>query len=506
MVRCERVDEAALRAAGLETAEAIAVTEPDDAGNLHIALCAREVNPTVRLVVRMFDPQLAQGARELLPDCAVVSDAAMAAPTFVAAALGEVEPTHVRLLGRTVVVARRAEARPRDVICGLAAHGPDGSARVLPSVEDDADLVLAEATGPAATSAARWRRARPRRRRLIMSTWLAVRALLRLRTGIALVLALSTVAVAGTTLAMIKHLGWAEALYLVLATAAGGAEPEPGTVDAAKVAQVVLAVAGLALVPLFTAVAVETIVNMRLARETCQLRKPWADHIVVVGVGNVGIRVIRELRDLGLDVVAIEKDPAARGLDVARRLGIPVIIGDGTQQDVLERAWVGRCRSLVVLSTDDKANLQAALAGQTLRRDLRVVLRLFDHDFAARVQRAFRTTVSRSVAAVSAPTFADQMMNREIRATIPVERHVLLIVDVPVDPGSALAHATVRDAGRAGLVRVVAVRSADGAAVWNPGPGRPLAPGDRVVAVARRAGLAWLTGQATASDGAAPAG
>jgi hypothetical protein len=62
------------------------------------------------------------------------------------------------------------------------------------------------------------------------------------------------------------------------------------------------------------------------------------------------------------------------------------------------------CR-LMAITADDATNLETALIGPAIRRDVPVVLRLFDGDFADRIQRAFNITVSRSVSYL-APPFA----------------------------------------------------------------------------------------------------
>ncbi|HEY3611211.1 MAG TPA: NAD-binding protein, partial [Pseudonocardiaceae bacterium] len=88
LVEAANVDDAALRAAGVVDARALALVGQDDVGNTHAALRAHELNPDLRLVIRMFNMSLGFRIRTLFADCAVLSDAAMAAPHFVAAALG----------------------------------------------------------------------------------------------------------------------------------------------------------------------------------------------------------------------------------------------------------------------------------------------------------------------------------------------------------------------------------------------------------------------------------
>ena len=115
----------------------------------------------------------------------------------------------------------------------------------------------------------------------------------------------------------------------------------------------------------------------------------------------------------------------ARGAQFARELGVPLVIGDASRAETLREASIETARSLVVLSTDDVTNLEAALHARAVRPDLRVVLRLFDGDFAQRVQKVFGITSSKSVSLLAAPAFAAAILERDVIGTIPVKRRVL---------------------------------------------------------------------------------
>ena len=112
---------------------------------------------------------------------------------------------------------------------------------------------------------------------------------------------------------------------------------------------------------------------------------------------------LRQLTDLGLDVVAIDRNPNARGAKAAAQLGVPFVVGDAALEETLRAASIETAKALVVVSTDDVTNLQSALNARSVRSDIRVVLRLFDDDFARRVQKAFNINISRSVSRMVAP-------------------------------------------------------------------------------------------------------
>ncbi|WP_430781372.1 NAD-binding protein [Actinoplanes sp. G11-F43] len=500
--KADRLDERTFREAGLDGAAALALVMPDDVVNLHAALCAREVEAELRVVVRMFNPGLGKSVVRLFPDCAVLSDAEMAAPAFVASALGEVAPTHFRRSGRTLYVAHREDVLPRHVVLTLTAAGADGEATVLPAEPDRAtarpsDLVLAEAVGrPAGEDVTRRLLSRAgRRRRPFHAFGRALRAALSRKLGIAVLITLATTLIAGLVLAKYDGAGhglW-ESIYMTLLTAVGSSDVEVDRDPVGQAAQLVLTIAGLAIIPLITAAVVDGMVNARLALSQGRIAGAMRDHIVLVGLGNVGTQVLRQLTDLGVRVVAIDQSADARGVKSARKRGVPVIIGDASAQETLQAASIDTCRALVVLSTDDRVNLQAGLQSRATHEDLRVVLRLFDDDFAQRVESAFQINTSRSVSRICAPVFAAALLDRDVHATIPVDRHSVLVATVTVSALSPLDGAPLDLAEQPGQARVLGLSVAGEEWVdWGPDPRRVLAEGDRIIVVARRHGLRTL--------------
>ena len=105
--------------ADVQSARALAVVWQDDVGNLHAGLRAQELNPGLRLVLAIFNRRLGDHIRMLFPDCTVLSGTAMSAPSFVAAALDQPAPSHVRVQRRTLYVARPDDVAPGAVVCGV---------------------------------------------------------------------------------------------------------------------------------------------------------------------------------------------------------------------------------------------------------------------------------------------------------------------------------------------------------------------------------------------------
>jgi len=161
---------------------------------------------------------------------------------------------------------------------------------------------------------------------------------------------------------------------------------------------------------------------------------------------------------------------------LARRIGVPVVFGDASRGDTLRAAYLGTSRALVAVTNNDITNLEAALHGRALSRDLRVVLRLFDSDLAEGVQRNFNITISRSVSYLAAPAFAAAMLDRQVLGTIPVGRRVLLIAEVPIHAGSRLDGSACSTVNTARQARVIAIHRHGTDTLQLPAPSTTCSP------------------------------
>ncbi|MFJ3790058.1 NAD-binding protein [Kitasatospora sp. NPDC090091] len=306
-----------------------------------------------------------------------------------------------------------------------------------------------------------------------------------------------------------RDFGWS--LYVSLLDLAGAAQPDQPADAAAgtgtgglwqRVAQVVITFCGITFAPVATAIMVEVLGSGRRG----QPRNPGAgtrDHVIVAGLGNVGTRVVAQLHGMGVPVVGLERDPQARGISAVRALGVPVVVDDGPLAEQLRRARLKHSRAVVAVSGDDATNLEAALEARAVRPDVRVVVRLFDDNFARHVYATLDNAASRSTSYLAAPAFAAALMGREVLGTLSVFRHVLLIAELRVEEGSGLVGMNRHDLEDPGGVRVVAVRPAGGPRTyqWNYADRtRQLVPGDRIVVAASRGGLARLNTALVSED------
>ncbi|MFD8235264.1 NAD-binding protein [Streptomyces sp. NPDC059696] len=549
VVETPEITEAVLVEVGADRAAALALVFDDDETNIRAALTARRINPRIRLVLRLYNRRLGQHIEELLDQTAavasgddraaggldasttVLSDADTAAPALAATALVGTSKV-VQTEGLVLRAVERQPPRPGEVadpgLCTLAllsatsndpagADGSEGSGEQGPRLLPD-EAAVAAATGRGTVVLEQVSYTGPSlpagRGGVPPFASLFSR---RLRWSLAGLVGCVLALAVGLTIVTNEHPLYAT--YITLLDLFGINDPALHQSTARQVLQLLSGLVGLLLLPVLLAAVLEALGTFRSASA---LRKPprgLGGHVVLLGLGKIGTRVLTRLRELNIPVVCVESDPDARGLATARRLRVPVVLGDVTQEGVLEAAKIHRAHALLALTSADTTNLEASLYARSVRPDLRVVLRLYDDDFATAVYRTLRAahpralTRSRSVSHLAAPAFAGAMMGRQILGAIPVERRVLLFAEVDVAGHPQLEGRTVAQAFRAGAWRVLALNTApsggrrgdregaeeDGAAasglVWDLPPSYVLGTGDRVVLAATRRGLAELLGR-----------
>lgn len=98
-----------------------------------------------------------------------------------------------------------------------------------------------------------------------------------------------------------------------------------------------------------------------------------ADHVIIVGAGDVGLAVSRTLQQQGLHCVAVELDQ--RRLDACRQAGTATVYGDGAQPAVLEAAGLDAARLLVVTVPAAETSSAVARLARARRPDLHLVAR-----------------------------------------------------------------------------------------------------------------------------------
>lgn len=487
------------REAGISDATAVGLLGPTDVGNLHAALLVVELLPVGPVVVRMFQADHDGGIAGLLGERGrILSDAQVAAPAFLHAAISGNTGQRISVAGRPLEVEEVDADHPALVVslCNV-----DTPTEVLPPRELLGDRVLAlvdpfAASGPRGTlppavqQAAERRAARRGEARARRSSWIRrTRSALGLvpRRAYALVGVLSLVMITAatifnfTTTAKIDEL---DAIYFTvttMSTVGYGDVNLIGESDWVKIFDIGLMVTSALLIGVFLATVTEALVTTRIEQALGRFPRPTRDHVIVCGLGKAGVEVLVRLHEAEVPCVAVERSADAAGLATARALEIPVIIGDARDPGTLEGLHLDRARALMALTTDDLANIQCALMARGQNADLRVVLRCFDQKLAERLDHTIDLDLTRSVADLAAPQFAAALLGRAMAEPLPISNVPLRLLETAMPEGSPLLGRTVAEVEADGGLRFLHCGGR-----WRPRRNIELTAGEEVAVVGTR--------------------
>jgi voltage-gated potassium channel len=145
---------------------------------------------------------------------------------------------------------------------------------------------------------------------------------------------------------------------------------------------------------LFLIVLVGTTVEVLTERTRDQIRQTrWRaalrDHVIVVGYGTKGRSAVRALLEDGMPInriVAVENDP--RHVAEATADGVAVVQGDGTRDEVLDRAEVASASKVVVAVPRDDSAVLVTLTVRAANPGAYVVAAVRESQNAALLRRS----------------------------------------------------------------------------------------------------------------------
>jgi Trk K+ transport system NAD-binding subunit len=435
-------DENVLALAGLDQAKALIAATDRDLDNVMIALHARQVAPHLPVVVRLFDENLADHLRDSLGIRHGYSASALAAPAFVAAALGDAVVTTFEAGGVTWDVEQYSVSRGSSWVGRslgeFSASGPVVLALERGQVFSPSPAgseTLAE--GDRLTMLARAGRCRPvrshRRGRLrtfglaLCEWWKSTPRGLRFSMYALLGLLAVTVGVFHWSM----RLSLIDAYYFAITTfttTGYGDFNLQASPPLLKLYGTLVMISGAALFAVLFSMATDLLLRTRLGDLMAQGLAHQRGHIVVAGLGHTGFRVVRELSRMGETVVAIENNPSAEFLSTAR-VWAPVIAGSAGAAETLRRAGLAGAKTVIAVTDSDLTNLSAAMASKRARRDCRVVARVFEQKLAERVRGSLGIDAVLSVTNATAPTFVGAALDAGTLRGLVLSDHLLLIAE-----------------------------------------------------------------------------
>ncbi|MDQ7026488.1 MAG: TrkA family potassium uptake protein [Anaerolineae bacterium] len=172
----------------------------------------------------------------------------------------------------------------------------------------------------------------------------------------------------------------------------------------------------------------------------------YRNHIIILGVGHVGRRVVRVLHDLmGVDVVAIEQSPSPDLEAFLKERRIPLIRGDGSQKLTLEKAGLQHAEAFVACTGNDHTNLDAIMRARSMNNHIRIVARIWDDQFNTQIKEFMRVQSVISSSNISAPVFAGLALGVELTQTLHISGVEYSTMRLTVNQGFFMDGKTVGD-------------------------------------------------------------
>jgi Trk K+ transport system NAD-binding subunit len=492
-----------LTLAEVSHALAVVCAGDDDATNLEIALLARKANPDVRVVARVANEVLREAVADDNGPGAILDVADLAAPLLVEACLEQATHQFDAAGIEFVISGTRAfrDATLRELYGDLAPvaviHGEGsptpGEMEVCPGRDQwvhagdwtmmigTADEIAAQGVRIPGPTRKRSRPPLPRR------AYDAVRGVLNdfNPTFYPVVAATFVIAIGSTFVLRFGYqappkMGWVDAFYFTIETMTTTGYGDFSFVNQPtwlRTFSTLLMFSGVTTTALLVSFVADVLLSRRFVFASARPRvRHLRNHIVVVGLSALGIRVVTDLTAAGYDVAVIERDEENRFLSAIRDLDVPVIFGDATLRQTLQAVRVDRARAVAVLTRDDIINIETGivltemLGNKTETKehwtDIPLVLRVYDRALGFAVAQRFGFENVRSTVELAAPWFIGAAIGLQVLGTFSVGQRSFVVGAMHVAAGSELDGLRMFEMST--QTRVIAITTSNGLLKLHP--------------------------------------
>lgn len=217
-------------------------------------------------------------------------------------------------------------------------------------------------------------------------------------------------------------------------------------------------------------------------------------HFIVCGYGRMGQALCRQMAAKRMPFVVIDRDESLVNQSLAN--GWPAILGDATDDHVLQEAGVDRARGLAAVLSSDADNLYIVLSARLLSKDMMIISRAEDDSSVAKLKKAGADRVM-TLVETSAARMAHLLLNPNVEEFFEIVRSdetALDLAEIHVSETSPytnrrLAETDLRNRG----VIVVGIRRPDGELILPPPSSIEIRLDDRLIVLGRADAIAELT-------------
>ncbi|WP_017301544.1 potassium channel family protein [Nodosilinea nodulosa] len=163
---------------------------------------------------------------------------------------------------------------------------------------------------------------------------------------------------------------------------------------------------------------------------------PANDGFLVCGLGSLGQNCVANLKSFGVPVHAInsalpDQWEVPRLQDQIDRL----VIGDCRLEEVLEKAGIRHCRAVLLVTQDERVNLEAALTARVLNPRVRLVMRSGKQNLNELMGQQLQNFVAFEPTQLAAPAFALEAFGKELVGYFTIDDHRFQVMKQHLKPG-----------------------------------------------------------------------
>lgn len=207
----------------------------------------------------------------------------------------------------------------------------------------------------------------------------------------------------------------------------------------------------------------------------------YRDHIVLIGLGHVGFRVLEELLVRGKPVLVVEARDEGHFVEEARARGVPLVIGDARRESLLRDLGIDHAACVIACTDDDLVNLEVGLDARQINPNIRLVMRFFDQSMAKKLGKAFAVDSIFSTSALSAPLFAAAALDERVHGAYRLGDTLMATLELAIGAESPLAGRNPVEIRQFLDAPVVGIRRGSQPPTHKFSREEPLRPGEGVI-------------------------
>ncbi|MEH2318814.1 potassium channel family protein [Nostoc sp.] len=189
---------------------------------------------------------------------------------------------------------------------------------------------------------------------------------------------------------------------------------------------------GQAFVGVLYALVTDALVTSRFQFFNSRPPIPERNHVVIIGLNRLGLRVAALLQELNQPLVGIHPTT----LDPDTLPDMPLIVGNASE--ALTKVNLSHAKSIVLVGDDNMENLEIGLMAHAMNPTTTLIIRSQDRQFSDNVAPLFPYAQVLCGAALSAEVFACAAFGENVLSLFHLSEQIVMVTEYKIEEGDTL--------------------------------------------------------------------